>query len=150
MPHRVLVAAAAWLMLASAYFPAVAADDGSAVAYINGLYLDKDYPGKDARYSQRLDELRAACEKRADQADDICIDFDFFTMAQDFELSAVKVEQKSGDPQKAKVEANFKNFGKDTTVTFDLIKDDKGWMIDEMTSGCETLSGVLQGKTASC
>jgi hypothetical protein len=45
------------------------------------------------------------------------------------------------------VDARFKNLGKDTTVTYDLIRDKRGWMIDEMRSGCYILSEALQRKS---
>lgn len=47
----------------------------------------------------------------------------------------------------AVVRARFKNFGKDETVIFELIHDDQGWVIDEITSGCNVLTEHLQGKS---
>jgi hypothetical protein len=41
------------------------------------------------------------------------------------------------------VRARFKNFGKDETVIFELIHDDQGWVIDEITSGCNVLTEHL-------
>jgi hypothetical protein len=48
------------------------------------------------------------------------------------------------------VDARFKNFGKVTTVTYDLRRDKRGWMIDEMRSGCYVLSRALKGELPSC
>jgi hypothetical protein len=70
-----------------------------------------------------------------------------FVMGQDAELSNLKIEQPSGDASKAVVQAKFKNFGKEHTVTFDLSHDATGWMIDEMRSGCYILSELLQDQS---
>jgi hypothetical protein len=43
-----------------------------------------------------------------------------------------------------------KNLGTPTTVTYDLIHDNEGWAIDEMTSGCTTLTGALKDELPKC
>ena len=75
---------------------------------------------------------------------DICIDYDMFVQGQDFELTDLNVEDVSGSADKATVKATFKNFGEAKEVTFDLIRDDKGWTIDQMTSGCQSLSNLYR------
>ena len=70
-----------------------------------------------------------------------------FIMGQDAALSELQIAQTSGGADKAVVDAHFKNFGKDHTVTFDLGHDAKGWMIDEMRSGCYILSQLLQDQS---
>ena len=57
-----------------------------------------------------------------------------------FALSDLKVDQISGDTKQAVVWVQFKNFGKDETVIFNLIHDDQGWMIDEIISGSRAQS----------
>ena len=54
-----------------------------------------------------------------------------------FALSDLKVDQISGDTKQAVVWVQFKNFGKDETVIFNLIHDDQSWMIDEIISARE-------------
>ena len=49
--------------------------------------------------------------------------------------------------KQAVVRAQFKDFGKDETVIFNLIHDDQGWMIDEIISGCNKLTELLQDKS---
>jgi hypothetical protein len=53
------------------------------------------------------------------------------------------------DKKSAVVDARFKNFGKMTFVTYELVRGRKGWMIDEMRSGCYLLTEALQQK-AKC
>ena len=75
------------------------------------------------------------------------MDFDMIVQGNDFALSDLKVEQISGDTKQAVVRAQFKDFGKDETVIFNLIHDDQGWMIDEIISGCNKLTELLQDKS---
>jgi hypothetical protein len=78
------------------------------------------------------------------------MDFDFFVMAQDFDIKDFKLESLSDNGNAARVKASFINLDRPTEVVFHLIRDDQGWAIDEMTSGCETLSGVLKREEPSC
>ena len=121
-----------------------AAKHQSAVAYVESIYADRESPGGTARYSPRLDRLWDECERRAKKNGDACMDFSMIVMGNDAGLTDVKVEQKKSGPHSAVVDAHFKNLGKDTTVTYDLIRDKQGWMIDEMRSGCYVLSDALQ------
>ena len=65
-------------------------------------------------------------------------------MGNDFDLSDVHAVLIKEDKKSAVVDARFKNFGKATTVTYDLLRDKRGWMIDETPSGCYVLSEALQ------
>ena len=135
--------AVALLILVAAPLATIAAD-GDAAAYVRTLYEIKDNPGKDARFTPRLEALRAECEKKAEAEEDICIDYDMFVQGQDFELTDLNVEEVSGSADKATVKATFKNFGEAKEVTLDLIRDDKGWVIDEMMSGCQSLANLYR------
>lgn len=77
------------VMLIAAAMPALAAEQGAA-AYVESLYEEAEYPGKDARFTARMEALHAECEKKADAEDDICIDYDMFVQGHDFELSELK------------------------------------------------------------
>lgn len=61
-------------------------------------------------------------------------------MGNDFDLSDVHAVLIKEDKKSAVVDARFKNFGKATTVTYDLLRDKRSWMIDETPSGCYVLS----------
>jgi hypothetical protein len=73
-----------------------------------------------------------------------------FVMGNDFELTDFALEEKESGAEQAVVEARFKNFGEANIVTFSLLRDAQGWMIDEITSGCLTLSRVLKGEEPHC
>jgi hypothetical protein len=32
------------------------------------------------------------------------------------------------------------------TIGFELLRDPQGWVVDEISTGCDTLSGVLKGE----
>jgi len=136
-------------LLLSAVWCGASAGEQSAVAYVESIYADHESPGGTARYSARLGKIYDACERRAKANGDACMDFSMIVMGNDALLTDVKVEQKKGDASHAVVDASFKNVGKDTTVTYDLIRDKQGWAIDEMRSGCYVLSEVLTGE-AKC
>ena len=123
------------------------AEDQSAAAYIRSFYPPDDPKAPQARYTPRTAKLWDECFARAEANGDACMDFDMFVQGNDFDLSDIEVEQVSGDAEHAVVRARFKNFGKDETVIFELIHDDQGWAIDEITSGCNVLTEHLQGKS---
>ncbi len=121
----------------------------SAVAYVESIYADHESPGGTARYSPRLQKLWDECYRIAKKNGDACMDFSMIVMGNDALLTDIKVKQIEGGPKAAVVDAYFKNLGKATTVTYDLLHDKQGWMIDEMRSGCYLLSEALQQK-AKC
>lgn len=123
------------------------AQDQSAAAYIRSFYPPDDPNAPEARYSPRTAALWDQCFRRAEANSDACMDFDMFVQGNDFDLSDLKVEQTSGDAKQAVVKAQFKNFGKDERVIFTLMHDDQGWMIDEIISGCNVLTELLQDKS---
>ena len=143
--HQLWLAALAFVLFSA--MPAALAEDQGAAAYIRSFYPPDDPKAPEARYTPRTAKLWDECRALEEQTGDACMDFDMFVQGNDFELSDIKVEQVSGDAKQAVVRAQFKNFGKDETVIFNLVHDDRGWMIDEITSGCNVLSEHLRGKS---
>lgn len=148
MPGRVLLVAA--VLLLSIASMALAAADQTAVAYVTARYADKPEPGAKARYSPRIVKLWAACTKKEKKTGDPCMDFDIWVNAQDWEIKNLKVEPLKSDAQTAGVLASFDNFERHEDINFRLIKDKKGWMVDDISTGCGTLTDVLQGKPSTC
>jgi hypothetical protein len=122
--HRLRLAAVAFGQLALA--TAALAEDQGAAAYIRAFYPPDAPNAPQARYTPRTAALWDQCFKRAEANGDACMDFDMFVQGNDFDLADVKTEQISGDAKEAVVRAQFKNFGKDETVMFNLIHDDQG------------------------
>jgi hypothetical protein len=148
MPGRVLLVAAVSL-LSIASLPLAAADQDAA-AYITARYADKPEPGAKARYSPRIVKLWAACTKKEKKTGDPCMDFDIWVNAQDWEIKNLKIEPLKSDAKTAGVLASFDNFDRHEDINFRLIKDNKGWMVDDISTGCEMLSDVLKGKPSTC
>ena len=146
MRDRGLLILAAWLALTFPPSPATAKPQTSG-AYVESIYADRESPGGTARYSARIDKLWDECERRAKENGDACMDFSMIVMGNDALVTDLTVEQTKTGPQSAVVDAHFKNLGTDTTVTYDLIRDQQGWAIDEMRSGCYVLSEVLLQKS---
>ena len=120
----------------------------SATAYVLSLY-DLGELGGTARYTPRTQHLWDECFRIAKKNGDACMDFSMIVMGNDFDLSDVKAVLIKAANRSAVVDARFKNFGKLTTVTYELVRDKHGWMIDEMRSGCYLLTEALQQK-AKC
>jgi hypothetical protein len=144
---RTVIRLAAIALLILATSPHVAAaKQQSAVSYVESLY-DPDALGGTARYTPRTQKLWDDCFRIAKKNGDACMDFSMIVMGNDFDLSDVHAVLIKEDKKSAVVDARFKNFGKATTVTYDLLRDKHGWMIDEMRSGCYVLSEALQQKS---
>jgi hypothetical protein len=81
------------------------------------------------RVDKLIDKLNASCKK----TEDMCgPGADFFIDGQDYEITGLKIKTVQTGKSKAKVEANFKNFGQPTSVTFDLLSEKDNWVIDKL------------------
>ncbi len=131
------------LAAAAATRPAFAAEP-SAQDFLAGIYAH--YKGKNAKglpvtakgaparyFTPELAGLIEADAKAAATRKEVgALDGDPFIDGQDFEISDVKIDVKDSAPDKATGTVTFKNFGKDTTVTLDLVKLKQGWRVDDI------------------
>ena len=130
--------------------PPAGAEEQTALAYVQARYKDKPEPGADARYSRRIDRLWEKCEEREAETGDPCMDSNLWVNAQDWEIKDQTFEQTVDEAERAQVVSTFDNMGRATKITIDLVKDDEGWTIDDIGTGCDTLSGVLRAEGAIC
>jgi len=122
-------------------FPAIAhaaatkiSDPAKFVADVYAHYAKvKDYSPPTDVYSPRLAALFALDTKEAG-GEVGRIDFDPWTNAQDFQISAVSVKAQPVDNTKDReiVVAKFKNIGKPETILFYFEKAKSGWQLDDM------------------
>ncbi len=148
---NVRLAAIGALLLALASAGSVfAANEQTAVAYITERYADAPEPGAKARYSPRIEKLWAQCRKREKKTGDPCMDFDIWVNAQDWEIKNLKVDLLKDDGAATTVLASFDNFDRHENINFRLFRDKTGWMVDEIATGCDTLSDLLEGKPSQC
>ena len=125
------------------------------VKFVSGLYSQmaaatekKPYVAPEDIYTPHLAELWAM-EKR-EAGDEVGrMDFDFWSNAQDWELSAVKVtgQPVEGAKDREVVIAKFKNTGKPQEIHFYFEKTKAGWLLDDARSlvgESRTLSLILK------
>ena len=126
------------------------AEEQTALAYVQARYKDKPEPGADARYSRRIDRLWEKCEEREAETGEPCMESNLWVNAQDWEIKDQNFEQTVDEAERAQVVSTFDNMGRATKITIDLVKDDEGWAIDDIGTGCDTLSGVLRAEGSIC
>jgi len=131
------------LAATAAAHPAFAVEP-SAQDFLAGIYAH--YKGKNAKgvpisakggparyFTPELARIMEADATAAAKRKEVgALDGDPFVDAQDFEITDVKIDVKDSAPDKATGTVTFKNFGKDTTVTYDLVKLKQGWRIDDI------------------
>ena len=95
----------------------------------------RDYREPDDIYSPRLDALFALDRKEAG-GEVGRIDFDFWTNAQDSEISKVRVTSRAVEkaPSREIVTASFVNVGRPEIIAFYFEKTRDGWKLDDASS----------------
>ena len=112
------------------------------VKFVSGLYAkmaaataNKPYVAPEDIYTPHLAELFALESK--DAGGEVGrLDFDFWSNAQDWELSGVKVtgQPVEGAKDREVVIASFKNFHKPQEIHFYFEKTNSGWQLDDARS----------------
>ena len=112
-----------------------ASPDSDPVSLIEAIYktYETDNPGLPHVYSRRLQALIDKDEKETPEGDVGRIDWDVFIDGQDWKLTELKIVLVSKSADKAEVRATFKNFGEPSNQLFDLVREEGGWRIDDIT-----------------
>jgi hypothetical protein len=145
------------LAIAAAAGPAIAAEQ-SAQDFLAAIYAN--YKGKDSKgtslgstaainryFTPPLAKLIDADAKAAAKKGEVgALGGDPFVDAQDFDVSAVMIDVKETALNKAIGTVKFKNFGKDVTITHDLVKLKQGWRIDEIRMPSGSLRALFKKK----
>lgn len=107
------------------------------LTYIYAGYSTGKFPDdNDVFYSKSLNALFAAANA-ATPADDVGpIDFDVFTNAQDYKLTALKIGAETPEGQGEEIKVSFKNFGEAQMLLYHLVEEGGGWKITDID--CET------------
>jgi hypothetical protein len=112
------------------------------VAFVTGLYAKmaaatpaSPYVAPEDIYTPRLAAL-FALEKREAGGEVGRLDFDFWSNAQDWQLSGIKVTgvPVEGATDRQIVVAKFRNFGKPEEIRFYFEKTKSGWLLDDARS----------------
>ena len=145
------------LALFAAASPGVAAEQ-TAQDFLGAIYAS--YKGKDAKgvplgstaainryFTPTLARLIDADAKAAARRNEVgALGGDPFVDAQDFDIQALAIDVKETGPDKATGTVKFKNFGKDVTITHDLVKLKQGWRIDEIRMPSGSLRALFKKK----
>ncbi|HSZ73559.1 MAG TPA: hypothetical protein VK779_01975 [Rhizomicrobium sp.] len=135
---RLLIIAALLLVAAPAEAHTIIQDP---VKFVTSVYARmrgphrNDYRAPEDIYTPRLDRLFALEKKEA--GDEVGrMDFDFWSNAQDYELSDVKITglPVEGAVGREIVIVKFKNTGKQEEIHFYFEKTPTGWLLDDVRS----------------
>jgi hypothetical protein len=143
------------LALTAAAGPALAAP-ASARDFLGAIYAH--YKGKNAKgeplngtaalnrlFTPELARMIDADAKAAAKRKEVGkLDGDPFVDAQDFEISDVKIDVQESAPDKATATVTFRNFGKDVTITHELVKLKQGWRINDIKMPSGSLRGLFK------
>ena len=83
-------------------------------------------------FSKGFDLLITKAETEAAHDGSQMIDFDPITASQDTDMKTATVKTDILELGKAVVSASFTNFGKPAVVTYDFVKEDGAWAIDDI------------------
>jgi hypothetical protein len=124
--------------------PAVAADVSAHdfVAAIYNAYVGKNGDGitldSEQTVRQYFEPALAALilkdQENARRRNEVgALDFDPFVDAQDWEIASFSIAVSEAAPDKARATVKFTNFDRESTVVLDLIKNEAGWKIADIT-----------------
>lgn len=98
-------------------------------------YLDNDLDVDQVPFrSAALEALYEADEAAAEPGEQGAISFDPYIVGQDWELSDLEIGEPAISDNSAEVEVSFRNFGQETLLTYELVREDGGWLIDDVVS----------------
>lgn len=98
--------------------------------YFTGDFAEDDSPFR----SKALNQLYAEDEKYTPPGEMGAISADPYIDGQDFLLTNFRVGEPVITDQTAVVDVYFENFDRPTTITYDLVFEDGGWKIDDVSS----------------
>ena len=91
-----------------------------------------DHATRRKYFSKGFDQLITKSETEAVRDGSQMIDFDPITASQDTDMTSATVKTNVLELGKAVVSASFTNFGKPAVVTYDFVKEDGAWAIDDI------------------
>ena len=88
-------------------------------------------------FSKSFDLLITTSETKAAHDGAAVLDFDPISASQDAELKKVTLKTDLLELGKAVVSASFENYGQPTVVTYDFVKEDGLWKVDDIKGTTE-------------
>ena len=98
--------------------------------YFSGEFTEDESPF----FSDELEALYAADAEATPEGEIGALDFDPFVDGQDFELTDFEVGAPGIAGEYASADVTFSNMGRPTTLSYELVKEDGSWQIDDVVS----------------
>lgn len=113
-------------------------------------YLANEIPeDQSAFFSAELNALYAADAENTPEGEMGALDFDPYIDGQDWDLGAFAIGEVEDNGDWATAEVSFTNFGEPRLLTYDLVFEDGGWLIDDVAGEnpdfSYRLSDILSG-----
>ena len=98
--------------------------------YFSGEFTEDESPF----FSDELEALYAADAEATPEGEIGALDFDPFVDGQDFELTDFEIGTPGMAGDYASADVTFSNMGRPTTLSYELVKEDGSWQIDDVVS----------------
>ena len=98
--------------------------------YFSGEFTEDESPF----FSDELEALYAADAEATPEGEIGALDFDPFVDGQDFELTDFEIGAPGIAGDYASADVTFSNMGRPTTLSYELVKEDGSWQIDDVVS----------------
>lgn len=102
--------------------------------YARYLAADTDFSDEGEFRSAGLQALYDADAQATPEGDSGALDFDPFIDGQDWQITDLQIGAAGIAGDYASADVSFKNFGEERTLSYDLVKEDGGWKIDDVES----------------
>lgn len=102
--------------------------------YARYLAADADFSDDGAFRSSGLQALYDADAEATPDGEMGALDFDPFIDGQDWEITDLQIGAAGIAGDYASADVTFKNFGEERTLSYDMVKEDGGWKIDDVAS----------------
>lgn len=129
----VMIVFAALCIVAPASAAPVFDTPDALVAYAYKPYLDGDFP--EDPFELYAPALREKVDRAIAEAGDEVVsglDFDPFVDAQDYDAVTAELVSVEGEGGRALAKVAVSNFGTDFVLEFDLVRTDRGWLIEDI------------------
>lgn len=98
-------------------------------------YFADEFPEDDASFrSQALQALYDADAEATPEGEMRALGFDPYIDGQDWELTDFEIGAAGIAGDYASADVSFKNFGEEKTLSYELVREDGGWKIDDVVS----------------
>ncbi|CAN7378825.1 MULTISPECIES: DUF3828 domain-containing protein [unclassified Devosia] len=96
-------------------------------------YFSGDFPEFEADYrSEALNALYEADAENTPEGEIGALDFDPYVDGQDYDLAEFVIGEPVESDGAATVEVTFTNFGEPRHITYELVYENGGWLIDDL------------------